>query len=515
MLEDAGPKLLRDWIDCAAARDPTKPWIVSADDGRTVSYGELRAITRRIAGVLYERGLGPNDRVALLANNSVEHLLCYFGVMVAGATICTIHVEMNRNQLDNIFGRLKPRLVLYQDGLNLDDLLACVSAPRLPLGRWDKPEGGTFFAEVATRQPTDAQASAQPDDDAVILFTSGTSARPKGVVLDYREHLSNIGPTAEGFGITGDDRLYDFRSFNWASAQLFGALVPVNRGATLIMAEKFSASRFFAQVRDHGVTVAAGNPTTINILLNSEASAHRDNLPALRFITSSSAPLTVEEWLRFEQKFGIPIAQGYGASETGWIAAISGEARRHATVGRPLAYHKLAIVDANGRRLPPGEIGEVEIGSRASHDYRYLAEDGSVTVSSRGRIRTGDLGCLDADGFLRLTGREKDLIIRGGVNISPVEIDSFLMRRPELIEVATVGVPDAVYGEEVVSYVVARPGATIDAGEILRYCRTVLPAFKAPKRIVLTQSLPKTERGKLDRKALVEQWRRAEAWNLP
>ncbi len=136
-------------------------------------------------------------------------------------------------------------------------------------------------------------------------------------------------------------------------------------------------------------------------------------------------------------------------------------------------------------------------------------------MSSRGRIRTGDLGCLDADGFLRLTGREKDLIIRGGVNISPVEIDSFLMRRPELIEVATVGVPDAVYGEEVVSYVVARPGATIDAGEILRYCRTVLPAFKAPKRIVLTQSLPKTERGKLDRKALVEQWRRAEAWNLP
>jgi acyl-coenzyme A synthetase/AMP-(fatty) acid ligase len=342
----------------------------------------------------------------------------------------------------------------------------------------------------------------------VILFTSGTSARPKGVVLNYREHLANIDPAADGFGIAADDRVYDFRSFNWASAQLLGALVPVNRGATLVMAAKFSASRFFRHVRDHGVTVAAGNPTTINILLNTDTTAHRENLPTLRFLTSSSAPLTPEEWRRFEERFGIPIAQGYGSSETGWIAAIPGEQRRLGTVGRPFAYHGLAIVDAAGRRLPPGEIGEVEIGGFAGHDYRYLADDGSVKINGHGRIRTGDLGLLDADGFLSLTGREKDLIIRGGVNISPLEIDGFLMRRPELIEVATVGVPDAVYGEEVVSYVVARPGALVDAGELLRYCNDGLPAFKAPKRIVLSASLPKTERGKLDRRALAERWSR-------
>ncbi len=376
------------------------------------------------------------------------------------------------------------------------------------LGSWDKPEHGTFYAEVARREPSDARTAAGPDDDAVILFTSGTSARPKGVVLTYREHLANIEPAADGFGITADDRVYDFRSFNWASAQLLGALVPVNRGATLVMAAKFSASRFFQHVRDHRVTVAAGNPTTINILLNTEATAHRDNLPTLRFLTSSSAPLTIEEWRRFEERFGIPIAQGYGSSETGWIAAIPGERRRLGTVGRPLAYHRLAIVDADGRQLPPGEIGQIEIGGFASHDYRYLADDGSVKINSRGRIRTGDLGLLDADGFLGLTGREKDLIIRGGVNISPVEIDNFLMQRHELIEVATVGVPDAIYGEEVVSYVVARPGATVDAGELLRYCSDGLPAFKAPKQIVLSASLPKTERGKLDRRALAERWSR-------
>jgi acyl-coenzyme A synthetase/AMP-(fatty) acid ligase len=507
----AGPMLLREWIARAALRDPEKPWMVCADDGRTVSYRELQEVAGRIATFLRDRGIGTNDRVALLANNSVEHLLCYFGVMAYGATICTVHVEMNRNQLDNIFARLEPKLVLHQDGLELDDLLASVSVPRMRLGNRDKPDHGTFYAEVARCEPSDAQTSAAPDDDAVILFTSGTSARPKGVVLTYREHLANIDPTADGFGITADDRVYDFRSFNWASAQLLGALVPVNRGATLVMAAKFSASRFFQHVRDHRVTVAAGNPTTINILLNTEATAHRDNLPTLRFLTSSSAPLTIEEWRRFEERFGIRIAQGYGSSETGWVAAIPGERRRLGTVGRPLAYHRLAIVDADGRHLPPGEIGQIEIGGFASHDYRYLADDGSVKINSRGRIRTGDLGLLDADGFLGLTGREKDLIIRGGVNISPVEIDNFLMQRHELIEVATVGVPDAIYGEEVVSYVVARPGAAVDAGELLRYCSDGLAAFKAPKQIFLSASLPKTERGKLDRRALAERWSREES----
>jgi acyl-coenzyme A synthetase/AMP-(fatty) acid ligase len=507
MPPEAGPKLLRDWIARAAERDPGKPWIVCAEGGRAASYGELHDVTRRIATFLHDRHIGANERVALLANNSIEHLLCYFGVMAYGATICTVHVEMNRNQLDNIFTRLAPTLVLHQDGLGLDDLLAGVSA-RIQLGKWQAPDPGTFFAEVAHCGPSDAQTTAGADDDAVILFTSGTSARPKGVVLSYREHLGNIDPTANGFGVTADDRVYDFRSFNWASAQLLGALVPVNRGATLVMAEKFSASRFFRHVREHSATVAAGNPTTINILLNTETDAHRANLPSLRFLTSSSAPLTIEEWRRFEQRFGIPIAQGYGSSETGWIAAISGEERRLGTVGRPFACHRLTIVDAEGRPLPAEEVGQVEIGGFEAHAYRYLADDGSVKINSRGRIRTGDLGRLDADGFLELTGREKDLIIRGGVNISPVEIDSFLMRHPELIDVATVGVPDAIYGEEVVSYVVARPGARIDAAELLRYCGDGLPAFKAPKQIVLSAALPKTERGKLDRRALTERWKR-------
>ena len=510
MTESPGSNLLQNWIAGAVARSPRKPWVIAADDGRTVDYAQLRDFVGRFTTFLQRRGIGPNDRVALLADNSIEQLLCYLGAMAAGATVCTVHVEMNRNQLGGILDRLKPKLILFQADLRLDEVLVAADAPRLAIGRHDTPGAVPLFGDVARCAPSEPPNVAKPEDDAVILFTSGTSAKPKGVVLSFREFLSNIDPLAAGFGITADDRLYDFRPFSWASAQLLGALAPVNRGATLVLAEKFSASRFFGHLREHGVTIATGNPTTLNILLNGETKIERDVLPKLRFVTSSSAPLLLDELKRFERKFGIHVAQGYGASEANWIAAISGEERRLGTVGRPFAYHDFAIVDGEGRRLPAGEIGYVEIGGWPDHPFRYLAEDGAIRVHARGRIRTGDIGCLDAEGFLMLTGREKELINRGGAKISPLEIDACLMQCSDVIEAATVGVPDPIYGEEVVSYVVARPGAALDTAALLQHCAAALPAFKAPKRIVLATALPKTERGKLDRKALAERWNKNE-----
>ena len=507
-MEQAGPQLLRHWIDRAATRDPGKAFIIAADDGRTLTYGGLRELTRRIATCLRDKGVGANDRVALLSNNSIEHLAVYFGGLAYGATICTVHVEMNRNQLDNILPLIKPRMVLCEDGLGLDDVLKAVSVPSLRLGTCDDRRGDSFFAAVNACEPSDAAADATPDDSAVILFTSGTSARPKGVVLSYRELLSNAGPTADGFALTERDRIYDFRSFNWCSAQTLSAVPPLCRGATLILGRKFSRSRFFDHIRQYGATIATGNPTTIGLLLNGDAAASPE-LPTLRFMTSSSAPLMAEEWRRFEERFGIRVSQGYGCSEIGWIAAQPGEQRRIGTVGRPHPYHRLSIVGTEGQIPKPGEMGAVELGGLRDNAYRTLADDGSLRVDCRDRMKTGDLGFLDDEGYLHLTGRAKDLIIRGGVNISPLEIDGVLMQRADVIEACTLGVPDKVYGEEVVAYVVLRPGSAAGAADILRHCAAALPAFKTPKQIVLSDELPKTERGKLDRKALLERWNRS------
>lgn len=504
----SGPHLLRHWIDRAAARDPDKAFIVSADDGRTLTYGQLRDIAGRIAAYLSGQGIRANDRVALLSNNSIEHLLTYFGVIAYGATICTVHVEMNRNQLDNILPAIRPRMVVCEEGLGLDDVLKSAQAPCLPLGSWGGSGGDSFFAAVKRCEGSATTTDASADDSAVILFTSGTSARPKGVVLSFRELLANAEPTADGFGLSAQDRIYDFRSFNWCSAQTLSAMPPLARGATLILGRKFSRSRFFEHIKEHGATIATGNPTTIGILLNGDVSGSPE-VPTLRFMTSSSAPLLIEEWRRFEDRFGIRVSQGYGCSEIGWIAAQPGEQRRIGTVGRPHAYHRLSVAGPEGQPLKAGEMGAVELGGLAGNAYRTLADDGSIRIDSQDRMKTGDLGFLDDEGYLHLTGRAKDLIIRGGVNISPMEIDSILMQRTEVIEACTVGVPDKVYGEEVISYVVLRPGSSLHADDILRHCATTLPAFKAPKQIVLSEELPKTERGKLDRKALVERWSRA------
>jgi long-chain acyl-CoA synthetase len=503
---DAGPGLLRAWIDRAAELHPDKPYVISAEDDRSLSYGDLQRFVRGIAAFLRGQGIATGERIALTADNSIEHVLCYLGVMAYGAAICTVHVEMNRPHLPRILAQLRPRLIIHDDGIGE----VPSTAPRLAIGRCDAPAAGSFFAGIdpgASAENFLVETTAR--DDGVIFFTSGTSDTPKGVVLSYREQLANIMPMTEGFGITGEDRVYDFRSFNWASAQLLGVLAPLARGATLVMAKKFSGTRFFEDVRAHRVTVAVGNPTVINMLLASPLEIGPQDVPSLRFVTSSSAPLLPQEWRRFEERFGIPVAQGYGSSETAWIAVNPGDARRFGSVGRPLAYHRLAIVGADGRAVPPGETGHIELGAWDDNDFRYLGDDGAVRVNSRGRMRTGDIGYLDADGFLYLTGREKELIIRGGVNISPVEIDGVLMQRAEISEVATIGVPDAIWGEEVVSYVVLAPGSPFAPDELMRFCAARLTAFKAPKQILLRDGLPKSERGKLDRRALVAEWMRA------
>lgn len=509
---DAGPQLLRHWINRAAQRQPDKICILSVDQDRQITYRQLQQLTRQVATFLHSRGIETNDRVVLLANNSIEHLVCYLGVMAYGATICTIHVEMNRNHLDNILPALNPHLVVFEEDLGLECATGAASASYLPLGSWDDRHSDGFYGAVRRCEPSDATAAeSQERDDAVILFTSGTTERPKGVVLTFREILNNAGAAADGFDLTQADRIYDYRSFNWCSAQTLSALSPLKRGATLILGRKFTRSKFFDHIKTYGATIAAGTPTTINMLLAGGDSDGGVDVPTLRFITSSSAPLMDEEWRRFEEHFRIPIAQGYGSSETGWIAANPGEKRRFGTVGRPLVYHDLAIVDTEGRRLKCGTVGHVEIGGFADNEYRYLSSDGTMRVYSRGRLKTGDMGLLDDHGFLHLTGREKELIIRGGVNISPLEIDAILSEKGEIFEAATVGIPDRIWGEEVVSYVTLQQGAIVTGDDLLHYCQERLPAFKAPKQIIVIDDLPKTDRGKLDRKALVERWSRCRA----
>ena len=444
--------------------------------------------------------------MALLSNNALEHLLIYFGVMYYGATICTIHVEMNAVIIKEILKSLDPKLVLFEEGLGLEEEISRSDYPARALGSWSQQNCTGFVAEISGLSAENPAPVYCPDDIATIFFTSGTTAEPKGILCSFRHLETNVAAVLEAFGIRAQDRLLDYRSFNWASAQMLSALGALCQGATLIMPRKFSGSRFFEWIKTYKPTVVAGNPTVFNMLLAKNSRHAASHLSSIRFMTSSSAALSVADWKRFEEQYGVPIVQGYGTSEAGWIGAASLEDRRMGSVGRPLAYHKLEIVSDGGAALPICEIGHIEVGAEPSREFGYLTGDGSIKVTHVGRFRTGDMGYLDEDGFLFITGRSKDLIIRGGVNISPMEIDLVINQLPGVSEAASVGVPDKIYGEEVVAFVAIADGASLDAETIRLHCQDQLVELKTPKSIYIVDVLPRTERGKLDRKELKNLW---------
>jgi acyl-CoA synthetase (AMP-forming)/AMP-acid ligase II len=496
------------WLEDNQRRHPDKVFIEAIDQGKSITHGELYALARRIGGALATRGIGANDRVALLSNNSIEHLAAYIGTLAYGATICTINVEMNEAHFEHILAAVDAPLVLYEEGLGLERFAGRFGDAWVPLGTWRANGGEGFYREVADAAPWEGTAPvATRNDVASVFYTSGTESTPKGVVGTYAHLFDNVEPVADAFAMGADDRVLDYRSYNWVSAQVLSALAPLCRGATLLMARRFSASRFFDWVRDHRATIAAGNPTVINMLVNRPVEVTARDVPHLRFVTSSSAPLLVQDWKNFESIYGIPVCQGYGSSEAIWISGSNESARRMGSVGKPLPYHRLTIVGADGNALPAGETGAIVVNPGEDHDFRYLAEDGSYRIHASGRLDIGDIGYLDADGFLFVTGRTKDLIIRGGVNIAPLEIDNVVSELDAVAEAAAVGVPDRIYGEEVVLYVAPRDDSGLTAEVVLDHCRSRLPAAKLPKQIIFKDALPKNDRGKIDRNAMAEMWK--------
>jgi acyl-CoA synthetase (AMP-forming)/AMP-acid ligase II len=273
-------------------------------------------------------------------------------------------------------------------------------------------------------------------------------------------------------------------------------------GGTLILARKFSRSRFASWLKDYRVTKSAGVPTVFNILVAEPINLRRSEVPELAFITSSSAPLSIEILNRFENLYGIPINEMAGMTEAGWIAGNPPDKRKPGSVGTPFKHKRIFIRRPDGSMCREGEEGEIFVAGK-SMGKGYLMPGGGIERFPEDGFPTGDIGYMDSDGYLFISGRKKDLIIRGGVNISPMEVNNILLRHPAIQEVATVGAPDATYGEEVVSFVVPKQGREINKEEIICFCKGSLPNFKAPKRVYVVDSIPKKSRGKVAKQQLL------------
>ncbi len=487
------------FIQRHASERPDKVYLHSVDQGTQITYGGLARLTAGIARLLADARIRASERVMLLGGNSLEHAAAYLGVLRYGACVCTVNVESNARHLDAILATVAPRLVIHEPSAEIAAAIGRWPGPNRVLGDWPAGEDGAV------------PALGSPDDPGVIFYTSGTDAAPKGVAYTHATlfHNTDAGMTAMDIGV--DDRVLDFRSCAWVSAQEIALLGPLIRGATAILARRFSRSRYLEWIRDYRVSVAACVPAGLGMLTSEPVDLSAADMPALRYIGSSSAPLHGADTTAFERRYGIIVAQSFGSSELGWIAGSNGADRRIGSAGRATRHQRVEIVDEAGAPLPPGEPGRIRVTSARQRMLGYLRPDGTIEALPPGPSLSGDLGYLDADGYLFVTGRASDLIIRGGINIAPLEIDSVLAEFSAIAEACTIGVPDPIWGEEVVSYVAAAPGRDPSEAAIIAHCGERLPPAKVPKAVIFREALPRNDRGKLDRNALRADWERNQA----
>jgi long-chain acyl-CoA synthetase len=490
-------------------RDPDKLAIVDLDEQMSIGFGALDRAVTDIAFALKQRGVGKGSRVLLLSDENLEKLLIWLAAWRLGAVVAPLNIELNAPLIADLAVAVAPVLTLVHNELDGDALLA--GKPFVRFGRYsakvaDADLQDDLFRPMARAiEPERLPERNEAADIACIFCTSGTTSRPKVVVYDHCAYWLNGLSTLECLGLTADDRTLEYRSFGWNSAQVLSLMPFLETGLTLHIAKRFSHSRFFDWIRSYGITFAAGVPTVLNMLLNKPLGITARDVPTLRLMTCSTAPLTREQWVRFEEMYGVKLLQMYGMSEAGWMCGNRHYASKLGTVGLPALHQELEIVDPQGRRCPPEVEGEVTAGGPHCA-VGYLLDDGTIEPIRGHRIKSGDLAIMDADGFIRVSGRTKDLIVRGGMNIAPLEIDEVLLKHPGVLDAAAVGVPDPIYGEEVVCFVVPRPSTGLTDTAVIEHCRAHLPAPKVPKHVVIVSDLPKSDRGKVLRDKLKEEW---------
>ena len=481
---------VRTLLDEWRRRDAGKPAIVDLDqEGRSISWGDLAAEADRVAGFLADRGVKPGGKVALLSDETIEKLILWIGIWRYGAAVCPLNVEMNETHLAEILRSIAPSLVLWHEELDGERLTRGLDAPATRFSRLDD----RFFPASGGGEIAGENG---PEDLACIFCTSGTTSKPKSVIYNHMSYWLSGLSTLDMLGLAADDKTLEYRSFGWNSAQILSLMPWLQVGLTMHIARRFSRSRFFGWIRDRGITFSAGVPTVVNMLLNDPPPEEERNLPTLRLMTCSTAPLSPDQWRKFESMYGVKLLQLYGMSEAGWICGNRHYRRRMGTVGPPARHQEFQIVDGGGAPCPAGTEGEITVGGPQTCLGR-LSPEGDYEDLSDARIRTGDLGIMDDDGFVTVTGRTKDLIIRGGVNVAPLEIDNVLLEHPKVREAAAVGVPDPIYGEEIVAYVSVAPGETLPERELQAWCGRSLPEFKVPKRFLFIDELPRSDRGKV------------------
>ena len=470
--------------DLVHARERDRgPVLIDDLTAEAVSGTALASRVDARARALVAAGVRPGDRVALLVPNSLACAESLLAAAVAGAAAVPINLRWTAGEVDRLLADAEPRVLLATE----DRVRA--------LGRLEHCPAVLPPDAILATGP--ARPAIGPDEPALILYTSGTTGRPKGAMLTHRNLLSNARVIAEWLRLGPTDRFLTVMPLFHANAIVLGLLTPLLAGGSTVVAERFRAPAFWASVERHRPTTTGMVPTMLAMLLGLPEPPVPMSRSSLRFLLTGSAPVPADLLLAFEERFGVPVIEGYGLTECTCRATfnpVDGR-RRPGSCGLPL--EPLRVVDGEDRDVAPGEIGEIVI--RGPHVMLGYFRNPTATAAAQrgGWLHSGDLGRVDADGFVHVVGRASEIIIRGGENVYPREIEETLLAHPDVAEAAVVGAPDALYGEVVWAFLVSRPDRTLDLGSVARWCTERLADFKRPARMTIVPELPKGPTGKV------------------
>ena len=485
-------------------RQPNAPAL--GFEGKSISYGEMYRQVLAFAAALKRLGIRKGDRVALMLPNIPEFPVAYFGILYLGAVVVPINTMFRSREIHYILEDSESRAVITWEGeleavaQAMEDLDACEHL--IALGQ-NLPEGVVNWQHLL-RQPHEAtfQASVLPEDPAVILYTSGTTGRPKGAILTHRNLCSNASSAALIGGLTSKDISLGVLPFYHSFGQTVSMNAVFCAGGKIVLVPRFSPEAVFESIEKEHVTIFAAVPTMLKILVDYEGPAA--DLSSVRWLLSGGAKLERTLLEEFERKFGIPVHEGYGLTEASPVVTFNpqGFDRKPGSVGIPLRDIEIRIVDDKGEELFPGEEGEIVVrGPNVMKGYLNRPE-ATKEILRDGWLYTGDIGYTDEEGYLYIVDRKGDMIIKGGFNVYPREIEELLSHHPSIREVAVVGVPDPVQGEEVKAYVVLQPEARASSNELIDYCVSQIAKYKCPKYISFVQSLPKNALGRVQKHLL-------------
>jgi long-chain acyl-CoA synthetase len=447
----------------ASAGHASRPALLLEDE--LVSYGELESRAAETAAGLRAHGVVRGDRVALLLPNGAEYVACLFGIWRLGAVAVPLNVLLAPPEIE-------ARVAL---------------------------SGAKLLLTEAPHAPADPElAACRAEEPAAILFTSGTSGAPKGAVLTHGSIAAAAASVADALSLGPEDVVLGAAPFSHVLGLSTGIVATLSRGGAVAVERRFDAERTLARMVETGTTILLGVPTMCIALC--EAARSASELPPIRIAHVGGAAVPVESGRAFESTFGADLYEGYGLTEMSGIATtyVAGQPRKPGSVGKPLGSTEVRIADADERG-----VGEVLF--RGPSVVAGYWEDPAATaeaISPDGWLATGDLGYLDDDGYLFLVDRKQDVVIRGGYNVYPREVEEVLYAHPDVLEAAVVGVPHDALGEEVAALVVARPDAGLTVADVREWAKERVAAYKYPRIVVFVDALPKTPTGKILKRAI-------------